>query len=144
MTPFPDGNSFMAFSSLTQGKGMLVIAFLPFRISAFFNIAQPCKGVHICSFRGVWTATESYSTESKTRSKSALDVPRRPPRAACDRFRTEEPAEGRITRKEIQWFQGIKTGLPFLLKQQSYFGGDGEIRTLVPVTRQTHFECAPL
>ena len=24
------------------------------------------------------------------------------------------------------------------------FGGDGEIRTLVPVAQQTHFECAPL
>ena len=26
----------------------------------------------------------------------------------------------------------------------SCFGGDGEIRTLVPVAQQTHFECAPL
>ena len=25
-----------------------------------------------------------------------------------------------------------------------FFGADGEIRTLVPITRQTHFECVPV
>ena len=53
----------------------------------------------------------------------------------------------RINCKEIMCFRHIlsdfKTDLA-KMKSLKKIGGVGEIRTLVPITRQTHFECVPV